>query len=430
MGASSNNVSMVSTAAKEVAAAGKSFRAPGIGQTLKDVGSDLKGMVDDTFGSGLKDTVGNLKDTVTDIPLSPGYSIEELGKDLGSFSKDGLTNALENITGVNLSNMIPSGSQLVGMVKGQISGTLNALQSEIVAEIQGCIENYLRELLNKVPELVYLLNFKKEVAKLIAAQRIKLQRMIQGQLEKLAFQKLQVQQIALLKQKLVGSIRGICKGAPGSAVRNYQSNPMAVVDTAKKNAGKLAEQVQSSAEKQAVDGYDNTTSGDLVDKKADSKASKPQAEIPSREILQERLAETKAELAKWEGGYVLWPTRRTTKYHATRNPADKRTPYIISMEFDVSQYDTANYKNWSEDLKNKKVYPYRVFIGFTNRQEDITSQVYEGFGGSPLGVIVTNFQLWHINGYLKPRISKLEKQLSSSLREAVRKNPTGHLRKI
>ena len=203
MGAGANNVNIVNTVQKEVAATGKQFRAPGIGQTLKDVGSDLKGMIDDTFGSSLKDTLGNLKDTVTDIPLAPGYSIEELGKDLGSFSKDGLTNALENITGVNLTSGLPTGADIVGMVKGQITGTLNALQAEIMAEIQGCIENYLRELLNKIPELVFLLNFKREIAKLIAEQRIKLQRMIQSHLEKLAFGKLKIQQIALLKQKLV-----------------------------------------------------------------------------------------------------------------------------------------------------------------------------------------------------------------------------------
>ena len=117
MGAAAAGKKLTEIAQKEVIAAGKQFRAPGIGQTLKDVGSDLKGMVDDTFGSGLKDTLGNLKDTVTDIPLAPGYSIDELGKDLGSFSKDGLTNALENITGVNISGMIPTGAEIVGFVK-------------------------------------------------------------------------------------------------------------------------------------------------------------------------------------------------------------------------------------------------------------------------------------------------------------------------
>jgi hypothetical protein len=89
--------------------------------------------------------------------------------------------------------------------------------------------------------------------------------MIRSQLEKLAFQKLQVQQLALLKQKLVGSIRGICKGAPGASIRNFQSNPLAIADTARKNAGKIAEQTQERAKTAAIKGYDEKKSEDIVE---------------------------------------------------------------------------------------------------------------------------------------------------------------------
>ena len=260
MGAAANNNNITGTVTNEVVAHGGKPRTPGIGDTLADVGSGLKEQFKAATDIGAQ--VNSVKETVAGVPVAPGYSISDFGKDLGSMSTDGLTNALSQVTGINLANIVQIPS--AAAVKQYLSSFLDGLQAEIINEINNCIQNYLAELLNKIPALALLFNYDKVIARLIAEQRMKLQRMIQGELEKLMFQKLQVQQIALFKQKMVGAIRGVCGGSSNTFTKRLQGDSSYQQKAAQETAAGITQDMTADIASQAA-GADITSGDDIID---------------------------------------------------------------------------------------------------------------------------------------------------------------------
>lgn len=202
--------------------------------------------------------------------------------------------------------------------------------------------------------------------------------MIRAQLEKLAFQKLKVQQITLLKQKLVGSIRGICKGAPGASIRNFQSNPLAIADTAKKNAGKIAEQTQERAKTAAIKGYDEKKSEDVVQDYDDVtvqgttnlnvQVPKPKGSDKKAVIKKDNAAlkmKLEGELAKMEAGEYRFFMRRSRLYDITRDPADKHDIGTVSAYFDLGPWVTHNTIEISELLR---IEPVKYVISYLSEK--------------------------------------------------------------
>ena len=84
-----------------------------------------------------------------------------------------------------------------------------------MSELQNCIERYLRGLINKNLDIFQLINFEDFIANRIAKLRLRIRFKIQKQIETLLFDKLKIQQIALLKQRILQEIRKLCPSSGG-----------------------------------------------------------------------------------------------------------------------------------------------------------------------------------------------------------------------
>ena len=145
---------------------------------------------------------------------------------------------------------------------------------------------------------------------------------------------------------------------------------MAIADTAKQNSGKIAKQTQAAAEKQAVAGYDNTTSAELVEKKDGSKASTP--------VRSDGFADRayyKARLKWWETVYLpelksgsFSAVLKHTNWHViTGNPHDKREGLrAIAVLFDLSPWKEINKITKNSPHGKKKIKPIKYKLIYNN----------------------------------------------------------------
>ena len=245
----------------EIKAGGDHFRAAGLQETFADSVSNSKDTVGNTT-RGLADKVKNPIDTVGNIPMSPGYSIENFGKDVLTPTPDSMAGALESVTGVNINGLvgeIPSGAQ----IKNMVTSSLDGIQRELIREIDACIEKYLAELLRKIPELKFIFDLEGQIAKLIGGLRNKLQLKIRTEMEKLIHQKIKLHQIALFKQKITSSIRGICEDSSPTRAKKYQTDPLFKGNAIQDGAKKIKKQVEEDMVAQTK-GHDVTNVNDFI----------------------------------------------------------------------------------------------------------------------------------------------------------------------
>lgn len=191
---------------------------------IKQVGYAAKDTLQNTAKQALQevrsipetiaDKVRNLDETIGNIPVAPGLSIDQMLNALTNpaENKDDFTIAVEAFTGVNVNSLSPT-----KLTQSQIDARLQefaiALRQQILFEVQECISRYLRGIVSKNLDIFKLINFENYIANQIAKFRIALRNKIQAQLSRLLFDKLKLQQVALLKQKILQSIRSICPSA-------------------------------------------------------------------------------------------------------------------------------------------------------------------------------------------------------------------------
>lgn len=172
----------------------------------------------------VKNSIETLDDRILDIPIGPGFTIEDFAKVFTEPSWGAANRALEAITGVNLQKTFETITSPEAVAK-RIEHFTGAIADQVAAEMKACIERCLQKLLNKVPELAWLLDFQGMLSRYINEIRLEIQRQIQSQLDKLIFDKLKLQQIALLKQKILEGVRKMCPcdgDVPPSTVRRLQ----------------------------------------------------------------------------------------------------------------------------------------------------------------------------------------------------------------
>ena len=126
--------------------------------------------------------------------------------------KEALTSTLEKFTGVNLDqdNLLES---LGGAVLDNINAQINALGSTIMQTLVGCIDKAVRDLLNKLPALDFLINLEDRLNGILGKFRNQLEQKIDAELRGLMYNKIKIHQLTLFKQSIHGSIRGICPEA-------------------------------------------------------------------------------------------------------------------------------------------------------------------------------------------------------------------------
>jgi len=165
------------------------------------------------FNASLKDS-GQAVDFVKGIPVSNNMSIEHFFDSVANpLEKDGTNKVLSEITGINIWNTVESldprnidKKVAIDRVKEYAKG----LETQIVNQIKDCLDGYLQELLNKNPDLKYLLDIEKSIINEIGKLRNKVKFKVQDEIDKMLYDKIKLQQMALLRQKLTEAIRKIC----------------------------------------------------------------------------------------------------------------------------------------------------------------------------------------------------------------------------
>lgn len=162
------------------------------------------------------DRIKSIPEDVANIPVAPGLSIEELVTSLTNpaENKDDFTKSVEAFTGVNLNRVSDFNPSPVQM-QARLDEFAAALRRQVMSELQNCIERYLRGLINKNLDIFQLINFEDFIANRIAKLRLRIRFKIQKQIETLLFDKLKIQQIALLKQRILQEIRKLCPSSGG-----------------------------------------------------------------------------------------------------------------------------------------------------------------------------------------------------------------------
>jgi|TARA_R110002020_G_scaffold120146_5_gene273797 hypothetical protein len=172
----------------------------------------------------VKESVLDIDDRLLDIPVGPGFTIRDFAKVFTEPSWGAANRAITAITGIDLQQTFDSVTSPDAIEK-RVEQFTGAIADQVAAEMKSCIERCLQKLLNKVPELAWLLDFQHMLSKYINEIRLKIQRQIQQQIDKLIFDKLKLQQVALLKQKILEGIRKMCPcdgEVPPSLVRRLQ----------------------------------------------------------------------------------------------------------------------------------------------------------------------------------------------------------------
>jgi len=178
-------------------------------ESISKAGELISGTITNA-AKGVGTTISTISDAsgLDNIQLAPGLDVEGFANSLKSAPDTGVGATLGKITGLDISQVLQVPSR--AKIKNLIGSYLGGLQEQIALEVQRCIENHLLALLNKVPEINLVLNIEQIITNAIAGERIKIQRKIALDVNKLAFQKLKVQQIALYKQKITEAVRKAC----------------------------------------------------------------------------------------------------------------------------------------------------------------------------------------------------------------------------
>lgn len=167
----------------------------------------------------------NIPNDIANIPVAPGLSIEKFFTAITdpAGNKDDFTKSIEAFTGVNIGGLIDgelNSERSQKEIQLRIDEFTGALRRQVMFEIQHCIERYLRGIVNKNLDVFQLINFEDYIANQIAKLRNKIRFKIQSQIEKLFFDKLKIQQIALLKQQILQEIRKICPDSHAGSTRD------------------------------------------------------------------------------------------------------------------------------------------------------------------------------------------------------------------
>ena len=194
--------------------------------------SSVKNMVDtavDTvtgFPERVINSIKDLDDRLLDIPIGPGFTIGDFGKIFTEPSWGAANDALAAITGVDLQATFSQFASPTAVEK-RIETFMGAIGDMVANEMKACIERCLQKILNKVPELGWLISWQSKLAAYITEIRNKIQQQIQKQLEKFLYDKLKLQQLALLKMKILEGVRKMCPcdgEVPPSTIRRLQQD--------------------------------------------------------------------------------------------------------------------------------------------------------------------------------------------------------------
>ena len=259
----------------------------------------------DTLKEDKKQTAIDVVDTITPSQVK---QISQAYKDgLNADPQQVINETLENFTGIDLSQGAAAG------VKDFVKGQAADLTMQLEQQILGCINTQIRDLLNKVPELDFILNFEDRINGILGKFRNDLERKIDAELRKLTYKKLKIHQVALFKQRIRQQIKNICPGATPASVAEVQefnrnikgffdkrkaesdqkeiSDDVAAIDSGVKTLPK--EEISTKPEEVAVtptpaDGMSNSLKRDLKDETTKKEIVKENVEQAAAVVQEEQ----------------------------------------------------------------------------------------------------------------------------------------------
>jgi len=173
----------------------------------------------DTFAKDQKQSAIDIVDTITPAQVKQVGAAYKAG--LNASPKQVINETLESFTGIDLSQgagVDGLGAQAKNFIEGQAAGLTMQLEQQIL----GCINTAIRDLMNKVPAIDFILNFEDRINGILGKFRNKLEFKIDAELRKLTYQKLKVHQVTLFKQRIRGKIKDICPAATPASVAEVQ----------------------------------------------------------------------------------------------------------------------------------------------------------------------------------------------------------------
>ena len=173
----------------------------------------------DTFATDQKQSAIDIVDTITPSQVKQVGAAYKAG--LNASPKQVINETLESFTGIDLSQgagVDGLGAQAKNFIEGQAANLTMQLEQQIL----GCINTAIRDLMNKVPAVDFILNFEDRINGILGKFRNKLEFKIDAELRKLTYQKLKVHQVTLFKQRIRGKIKDICPAATPASVAEVQ----------------------------------------------------------------------------------------------------------------------------------------------------------------------------------------------------------------
>ena len=173
----------------------------------------------DTFAKDQKQSAIDIVDTITPSQVKQVGAAYKAG--LNASPKQVINETLESFTGIDLSQgagIDGLGAKAKNFIEGQAAGLTMQLEQQIL----GCINTAIRDLMNKVPAIDFILNFEERINGILGKFRNKLERKIDAELRKLTYQKIKVHQVTLFKQRIRGKIKDICPAATPASVAEVQ----------------------------------------------------------------------------------------------------------------------------------------------------------------------------------------------------------------
>ena len=170
----------------------------------------------------VKDQVTTVKETLSPTNVLDRVTPSQVKTILGSNPIKSINESLGNMSGAKIGQFfVDAGQQYLAQLKSLVQGSIAQLQ----AQVAGCINKAIRDILDKNPIIEKILFFDQFINRELSKIKNKLESKIDLELRKLAYKKLKIHQTVLFKQKIAGAIKSICPDATPaspSQVRQYK----------------------------------------------------------------------------------------------------------------------------------------------------------------------------------------------------------------
>ena len=294
----------------------------------------------DTFVKDQKQSAVDVIDTITPAQIKQVGAAYKAG--LNVSPKQAINETLGQFTGIDLSQgagIDGFGAQAKDFLKGQAADLTMQLEQQIL----GCINTAIRDLMNKVPELDFILNFEDRINGILGKFRNKLEQKIDAELRKLTYSKLKVQQVTLFKQRIAGKIKDICPGSTPASVPEVQdfNNKIKTFYKNRVSDNKLLDTTNTlTTDKinEAKVGVKTQIATPAEEISNNRKQTFQQDPVETKKIVDEKVAQTKAEVEQEAEDQLEKKEDETISALVETEPADE----IINKKWSSFTFSVIN----------------------------------------------------------------------------------------